>query len=215
MGWLAWRWAQVFIDRRPLEKGDTEVRLPWPTAVGLTVAMFGALGWRFGSSPIVAMAYLTIFAFLVVLLLVDFGRYYLPNRLIAANLGVGIVLVVAVSLARDIGYSIEYALVGSIITFGVYVLFFVMALVVFGGHAFGLGDVKLSSVLGLAMGWIAPDYRGVFSLLIWSILIGFLSGAIVSLVLLRGVKLRAAFPQGPFLILGTLAVIVFSAPILG
>ena len=215
VGWLAWRWAQTFIDARSLEKGDTEVRLPWPTAVMLTAAIFGALGWRFAGDALIIATYSLIFGLLVVLLLVDFGRYYLPNRLIALNLAVGIVAVVAVSIIKDNPAAIEFALVGVVMTFGVYVLFFVAALLLFGGHAFGLGDVKLSSVLGLAIGWVAPDYRSLFALLVWSVLIGFLSGAVVSIALLRGVKLKSAFPQGPFLILGTLAVVLFSAQILG
>ena len=35
------------------------------------------------------------------------------------------------------------------------------------------------------------------------------------IVLLKGVKLKSAFPQGPFLVLGTLVVVVFSNQILG
>lgn len=215
VGWLAWLWAQRLIDRRQLEKGDTEVLLPAYSAVLLTSAIFAALGWRFGASPSVLVVYIGIFGLLVVMLLVDFGRYCLPNELIALALGLGLIGVLVVSVVNDAVGSIQFALAGTAITFGVYIGFFLLAVVLFGGHAFGLGDVKLSSVLGLAMGWLAADYRELFALIIWSVFIGFLSGALVSIALLRGVKMRTAFPQGPFLILGTLAVILFSRQIVG
>src|SRR5262249_20949612 len=65
VGWLAGRAAQQFIERRTLEKGDTEIRLPAATAVALNVLIFGALGWRFAPGPTSILAvYLVIFTFL-------------------------------------------------------------------------------------------------------------------------------------------------------
>ena len=214
-GWLAWLWAQRFIEGRRLEEGDTEVRLPLGTALPLAVAVFASLGWRFASSPATLGVYLVVFAVLMVLLLVDFGRYCLPDPLVALGLGLGLAGVVGVSVATGESSTIELAVAGMIITLVVYVAFFLIALVLFGNQAFGLGDVKLSAVLGLVIGCITGDYRQLAALIIWSVFIGFLSGPVASLVLLRGVKMRSPFPQGPFLILGTLAVVLFSSQILG
>ncbi|MBI2705355.1 MAG: prepilin peptidase [Actinobacteria bacterium] len=216
VGWLAWRWAQIFIDARSLEKGDTEVRLPAPTAIAFNVVMFGALGWRFAREPIdVLLVYLIEFAFLMVLLLVDFGRYYLPNRLIAASLLVGIAGVTASNAIQGTLGSVWYPLAGVVINFAVYFLFWFIAVLAFGDRGLGFGDVKLASVLGLLLGWLVVEVRLVWVLVFWAVFIGFLSGALVSIILLKGVKLKAAFPQGPFLVLGTLVVIVSSSQILG
>lgn len=215
VGWLAWRWAQVWIDARSLEKGDTEVRLPAATAVVLTLAIFASLGWRFATAPRAVLAvYLVVFGLLVVLLLVDFGRYYLPNQLIALALGVGVAGVVGVRFL-DESWPFSNALAGIVINFVVYFLFWFVAMLAFGNRGLGFGDVKLASVLGLLLGWLAPDLRDIWVLVFYAVFIGFLSGAVVSVALLRGVKLKSAFPQGPFLVLGTLAVIVFSATVLG
>src|SRR5262249_14305161 len=110
---------------------------------------------------------------------------------------------------------VAFAFGGVVINFVVYFAFWFIATLAFGNRGLGFGDVKLASVLGLLLGWLAVDLREVWVLVFWSVFIGFLSGALVSILLLRGVKLKAAFPQGPFLVLGTLAVLVFSNSLLG
>jgi leader peptidase (prepilin peptidase)/N-methyltransferase len=221
VGWLAWLAAQVFIDARSLEPGDTELRLPWGTAVVLEVVAFAGLGWRFVSSPrAVLMVYLGLFAAFTALLLIDFGRYYLPNRLVFGTFGAGVIGVVVVSIAfgggsGDVDLTATWALVGVLVNLVMYFLFWMLAQVAFGSRGLGFGDVKLALPLGLATGWLATSTPQVLRLALWGLLIGFASGAISSVLLLRGVKLRHSFPQGPFLILGTLVVIVFSNTFLG
>jgi leader peptidase (prepilin peptidase)/N-methyltransferase len=214
VGWLAWRGAQAFIDARSLEPGDTEIRLPWGTAVGLEVVTFGLLGWRFADDPRGVLAvYLVLFAAFTALLLIDFGRYYLPNPLVLGTLVVGVAGVVAVSIVSEL--SVTWAIVGVVVNLVMYFVFWLLAQVAFGSRGLGFGDVKLAAPLGLATGWVAASTTQVLRLALWALLIGFASGAISSILLLRGVKLRHSFPQGPFLVLGTLAVVLFSATILG
>ena len=68
----------------------------------------------------------------------------------------------------------------------------------------GFGDVKLSFVLGVAMGWLgwAEMFAGFF--------VGFLSGAVIGLGLIAtGLRSRReALPFGPFLAAGTLTVLI-------
>jgi prepilin signal peptidase PulO-like enzyme (type II secretory pathway) len=211
VGWLTWRIAQPFIDRRSLEKGDTELRLPLPTAAVCNIVMYAALGWRFADDLPVLAVQLAVFGALQVLLLVDFGRYYLPNELIGWTLLGGTILVVIVSLATGHADAIVFALVGVVVNFVVFGVFWFVAMLAFGDRGLGFGDVKLASVLGLVIGWSVTSYRDLWVLVFWGVFIGFLSGAILSIILLRGVNLKQSFPQGPFLVLGTLVVIVGSA----
>jgi leader peptidase (prepilin peptidase) / N-methyltransferase len=221
VGWLAWRVAQTFIDARSLEEGDTELRLPWPTAVVLEVVVFAGLGWRFADSPrLVLLIYLALFAAFTALLLIDFGRYYLPNPLVGGTLVVGGAAVVGASLVVHSpmippDWTIGPVVAGVVINLVIYFVFWLLAQIAFGSRGLGFGDVKLSAPLGLAIGWIAPGPSGVLRLAFWALLIGFASGAISSVVLLRGVKMRQSFPQGPFLVLGTWVVVVFSSTFLG
>lgn len=74
--------------------------------------------------------------------------------------------------------------------------------------AFGFGDVRLGLFIGLVLGF--PD---VLPALFWAILLGGLGGALVLLVqavVLRRYHLFTAIPYGPFLILGAMAVMLFS-----
>ena len=221
VGWLAWSLAQRFIDGRSLEEGDTELRLPWYSAVVLEVVVFGGLGWRFAESPRVVLAvYLFLFAAFTALLLVDFGRYFLPNRLIGATVVLGGAAMLAASLivdpdTSDWSWRFWPALLGMGINLAMYFVFWLLAQLVFGSRGLGFGDVKLSAPLGLAIGWLTVGPTGVLRLALWALLIGFASGALSSVLLLRGVKMRQSFPQGPFLVLGTFVVIVFSATFLG
>jgi leader peptidase (prepilin peptidase)/N-methyltransferase len=74
--------------------------------------------------------------------------------------------------------------------------------------AFGFGDVRLGLFIGLALG--LPD---VLPALFWAILLGGLGGVVVLLVqaiVLRRYHLFTAIPYGPFLIIGAMAVMLFS-----
>jgi leader peptidase (prepilin peptidase)/N-methyltransferase len=221
IGWTGWRLAQVFIDARSLEKGDTELRLPWYSAVVLEVAVFGALAARLADQPRAVLAvYLGLYAAFTALLLVDFGRYYLPNQLVLATLVAGGVAVLVVSVTVDTAaasfpWSPGPAFIGAAVNFVVYFLFWLLAQIAFGSRGLGFGDVKLAAPLGLAIGWASGDTRDIIRLVFWALLIGFASGAISSILLLRGVKMRQSFPQGPFLVLGTLVVFLFSSSLLG
>ena len=60
----------------------------------------------------------------------------------------------------------------------------------------GMGDVKLAAALGLIFGW--PD-------ILMALFVAFLSGSLVSLVLMffRKKKIKDMVPFGPFLAIGS------------
>jgi len=77
-------------------------------------------------------------------------------------------------------------------------LFFVFLFLITKGRGMGLGDVKLSFVLGLFLG---------FPNIIIALYLAFLTGALVSIILVIWRKVsfsKGTIPFGPFLVLSTL-----------
>ena len=82
-------------------------------------------------------------------------------------------------------------------------LFFLTLFVVTKGKGMGFGDVKLSFVLGLLLG---------FPLIVLCLYLAFLTGALVSIILVIWKKLRffgGTIPFGPFLVFGTIIALFF------
>lgn len=86
-------------------------------------------------------------------------------------------------------------------------LFFLLLIVITKGRGMGGGDVKLGILIGLAAGW---------PYMIASIMIGFLTGSLISLILLliRRKRVGQTIPFGPFLIIGCIAVMFFGNTII-
>jgi leader peptidase (prepilin peptidase)/N-methyltransferase len=76
---------------------------------------------------------------------------------------------------------------------------------------FGLGDVKLLGLLGLALGWAG------WGVLMAGVLVGFLAGALGSLVLMAVGRAgwRSAVPFGPPLLAGAYVALALAGPLPG
>jgi len=121
------------------------------------------------------------------------------------------------SLVTAFGGTLVAVVIGAIVALVVtltdmrarsaFVFFFVLHLVAPGGM--GFGDVRLSAVLGLFLGWLGGMY--VFG----GLFLGFLLGAVIGSVLIavgrRGRKQH--IPFGPFLAAGTMIFVLFGEPI--
>ncbi len=71
----------------------------------------------------------------------------------------------------------------------------------------GFGDVKLAPTLGLVLGWYG------WGAVVVGTFAGFLLGALTGLVLIaaRRATRKTAIPFGPFMLVGTLAAVLFAA----
>ncbi|GAA1664808.1 prepilin peptidase [Fodinicola feengrottensis] len=190
-GWLG-RFAIVRTADMP------EWLLRWRLPELSTAVLFGLAGWRLGLSVELLLACFVI-AVGVALSIVDLAVRRLPNMLtLPAYAVVGLGLVVAEIFRQDWG-SLARAFVGAGIFLAVYGLLWLV-----GGM--GLGDVKLSGVLGLALGWLGwpPVLAG--------LVLGFVYGGLISGILLvagrAGRKTR--IPFGPFMIAGTVTAFLVS-----
>jgi len=87
-------------------------------------------------------------------------------------------------------------------------VFFLILFLITKGKGMGFGDVKLSFALGLFLG---------FPQIVTALYMAFLTGAVISIILIVGKKIRffgGSIPFGPFLVLSTIVTFFFGAAIL-
>lgn len=177
--------------------------LIWRSAA--TSALAGALiglsvGWEW---PLLFLVPLVPVS--VALAIVDWQTRLLPTRVIAPTYVVTIVLVLACWVATRNTDDLIRAGWGWLIAGGVYfVLWFIYP------SGLGYGDVRLSGILGIALGYLGwgPLLVGVYG----GFLLGGVGGGLLSL--LRMVE-RKEFPFGPFMLVAALIGVVAGDAILG
>jgi leader peptidase (prepilin peptidase) / N-methyltransferase len=164
-------------------------------------ALFAGLAARFGYQWDLP-AYLVFFAGLLALSCIDVERMLLPKKIVYPLT----ILVLALLLlaAAATGHWHDLAIAGACAA-GWFVVFFVMNLI--SPRILGFGDVRLSLVLGLSLGWLGVGY----------VLLGFFAANVVGAAI--GIALIATnhmarsdrIPYGVFLAAGC-AIAVFAGP---
>jgi leader peptidase (prepilin peptidase)/N-methyltransferase len=160
---------------------------------GLAVGLTGAL---------LVLAYVVPVG--VGLALVDWRTTLLPTRVIAPSYAVVVALVLIAALVDQDLHALVRAGIGWLVWGG---LFFVLWFVYPRGM--GYGDVRLSGLLGLALGYLGWQQTlvGVYA----AFLLGGLGGLVLSL--LRIVS-RKRYPFGPFMLLGALVGVLAGASLM-
>jgi leader peptidase (prepilin peptidase)/N-methyltransferase len=171
----------VDLARRP--------RLGWWLALGAALAgavLAGVLGWSVDLLVVLPLVPVGVW-----LGYVDWRTTFLPTRIIAPTYGVLVVAILVAALVQD-DRSDALRAVGGWACYGGY--FLLMWLIAPG---VGYGDVRLSGVLGLVLGWLgwAELFVGMFA----GLLLGGIGGAL--LALLRIVP-RGRNPFGPHMLAG-------------
>jgi leader peptidase (prepilin peptidase) / N-methyltransferase len=186
---------------RPLWCAAVEV------ATGLSFGLAAALaGWSATLLPV-----LSLFAGLVAMSTVDLWAMRIPTRFAHATvLAVGVAIVVATAIDGGIDPdTLRAALVGAAVLGGG-----LLVLHLISPRMLGFGDVRLATVAGLVVGWLAwtpehPILAAVEDALDAALLGGFI-GALVGIVLLVMRRRNDPFPFGPSLALGASLVILAS-----
>lgn len=166
--------------------------------------LFAAAAIRFGWSWELP-AFLVFFAALLALSVIDLDHYILPNRILLPTTVAAVPLLGLAAAGEGDWEAFLRGLGGGLVAFGG---LFVIALI--SPRGMGMGDVKLSFVLGLHLGWLG--WGEVFLGLFLSFLLGALIG--VALIGLKVKSRKDVIPFGPFLALGTVLTVLWGEPIL-
>jgi leader peptidase (prepilin peptidase)/N-methyltransferase len=190
-GWLRLR------DRCPACRA--ELGAWFPAAELITAGIFVALWLRFGPSPALpAFCYLAVIS--VALAFIDARYKRLPDALTLPSYPAAVVLLGAGAPFLPGGFR---HLAGGLIGMAAALLFFVLQALIYPA-AIGWGDVKLSGVLGLYLGWFGAGA------LLTGLLGGYLLAAAAGIGLLctRRATRKSMLAFGPFLLVSSLAVII-------
>lgn len=171
----------------------------YPLVELATGLLFAATAARFGLDAALP-AYLYLVAVGLALALIDLDLYRLPDALTLPSYPVALVLLGAAALADDKGAALLRAVICGVIAFGFY-----FAVWFAYPKGMGFGDVKLSGVLGLYLGWIS------YGALAVGLFLGFLLGGVISvgLVLFKDAGRKTKIPFGPFMIAGAYLGVLF------
>jgi len=213
VGWFAAVLVERVPDRLPLFAPLKPARPSLRDLLvhALVLVLFVVAALRFADASVGELfAYLVLFTALAALTVIDGEIYRLPDLIVLPTLAASIPIIVVVSIAIDDPDRIRYALVGAAVYFG---FLFVAHLI--SPRGMGFGDVKLAAVMGLYVGWLGTSYVEALALVLWAMLLGFLTGTVLGLVLLVARRGSRPFPFGPFLALGCVAAIVLSNGLVG
>lgn len=164
----------------------------------VTALLFVVMMWHF-ERPIVGAAHCVLVAGLVALTAIDFRTKRLPREITYTTIAVGTPLLTIAALVIDEPRRVPTALLGAFIAT---VIMLVLYTVSRGG--LGDGDVRLSPLLGLYLGWSNPGLSLVG--LFYGFIIGSVAG--VALMITGRAGRRTALPFGPFLAMGTLVALL-------
>ncbi len=173
----------------------------------VVVALFVLVGNRFDEVlPVVAHAALCVV--LVALSVIDIETLRLPDRLTFPTAGAALVVIAGSAGAGDEWAQLSGAILGAVTYFGVLLVAHLLH-----PRGMGFGDVKLAFVMGLFLGW--PSGGGIASVVVvvWAMLVGFGLGSVLGMGILVVRGRSAPYPFGPFLVAGTVTVIL-AAPTL-
>lgn len=154
----------------------------YPIVEALNAAMWLLTGILFRGDWLTVALYCGLFSLLMVLSVIDWRTFTIPN-----GINLAIFLLGVARLVTDLQNWPLY-LIGMLSVSLVFLLLHVLT----GGNGLGMGDVKLVAAAGLLLGW--PN-------MILAVLVGSLSGAIIHSVRMRGgAGRKLAF--GPYLAAG-------------
>lgn len=172
--------------------------------IGVTGALFAGMALRFGESWVLP-AFLVLAAGLVALTVIDLRLQVLPNRIVFPLAEVSVVLLGVAAIGEADGDAFLRSLACALGAFAAFTLLHLLS-----PRAMGFGDVKLSFVLGLCLGWLGVGET------VLGLLLGFIYGAVIGLILLvSGSRSRKDhIPFGPFLAAGALTAVLVGNVIL-
>lgn len=172
----------------------TKLSAQYPIVEALNGSMWLLTGILFRGDWLTVGLYCILFSMLMVLSVIDWRTFTIPNGINLVILILGII-----RLVTDLGRWPLY-LIGLVSVSGVFLLLHILT----RGQGLGMGDVKLVGAAGLLLGW--PK-------MILAVLVGSLSGAIIHSVRMKGgADRKLAF--GPYLAAGIWLAALVGGPLI-
>jgi leader peptidase (prepilin peptidase)/N-methyltransferase len=167
-------------------------------------ALFAAAAIRFGVDAALP-AYLVFFACLLVVSVIDLEYSIIPNRIVYPTIFASLPLLALAALVDDDLGRLGTALVGAGIAFGVLLVVHLIS-----PASMGFGDVRLSFILGLFLGWLGLSH------VVAGLFLGFALGALIGVGLMLGKRRgrKDSVPFGPFLAGGAAIAVLFGRPLI-
>jgi leader peptidase (prepilin peptidase) / N-methyltransferase len=172
-----------------------------PIVVELTTAgLFVLMAIRFDDMRAAIPAYCILMATLVALTWIDLHTKRLPREITYTGMVLGGVALAVAAVVLGEPARIWMAALGAAIALAAMWLIYA-----FSRGGMGDGDVRLSPLLGLYLGWLNPG------IVLPGLFFGFVAGAVVGVAMmaLDRAGRRTAVPFGPFLALGTIVAIFY------
>lgn len=159
-----------------------KVSVQYPVVEILTGIMWLITALLFREDWVTALLYCGLFSMLLVLSIIDWRTYMIPNGVSLAILLLGVIRVIT-----DLEQWSE-CLIGLISVSAFFLLLYFLT----GGNGLGMGDVKLVGAAGLLLGW---------QKMLLAVIIGSVAGALIHSLRMRcGAGRKLAF--GPYLSVG-------------
>jgi leader peptidase (prepilin peptidase)/N-methyltransferase len=176
-----------------------------PLVIEMTTAfLFVLMVLRFEDQRAAIPAYWVLSATLVAQTRIDLRLHRLPREITFTGMALGAVALAVAALVLDEPERIWMSMLGAGIALALIGAVYLGSNAYYGkGVGFGFGDVILSPLLGMYLGWINPGIVPV------GLFFGFLIGALaaVPVMLSKHGDRQTALPFGPFLALGAIVAI--------
>jgi len=150
-------------------------------------------------------AYLVLAASLLVVSIIDLEHYVIPNRVVYPTIALALPLLAGAAALEHGWDRLTHALIGGAVAWTLLLLVHLIS-----PRGMGFGDVRLSFILGLYLGWLGAGHVAL------GLFLGFLLGSVagIALVIVRRRSRKEAIPFGPFLAAGAMAAVLVGDPLL-
>lgn len=166
-----------------------------------TGVVWALLALARADDPVDLPAYLVVGALGVAMAYVDLREHLLPDWLTLHALAAGAILLTVAAIVTG-----DWSDYGRAWLAAAACLAFYLVLALIRPADLGLGDVKLSAVLGLLLGWVG------WSTVVTGVFLGFLVGGLagVALLITRRANRRTSLPFGPPMLVGALLALLLA-----
>ncbi|HID57215.1 TPA: prepilin peptidase [Candidatus Poribacteria bacterium] len=168
------------------------ISVRYPLVELLTAVIFSLLLRRYGFTA-EFIGYCLLSAMLIAVSFIDLSHYIIPNKITLPGMGLGLAFAAVLTLLHHRPSMIVNRAVGLVVGGGVILLMSLIGSLIFRREAMGMGDVKLTAMIGAFMGF----YPHVILVILLSAVMGSVVGG--GYMLIRRVGLKSAIPYGPFL----------------